>query len=101
MSVDYAALTREWQARLHQQQTKLAAAVYPPNAAGMRGAPANAILNPHPLGGGVAGVNAAAVVAANQRAGYETLAQQEGSGIPGLPPPGSLEYADYKQRGLL
>lgn len=101
MSVDYAALTREWRARLQQQQTKLTAAVYPPNPAGMRGAPANATLNPHPLGGVAAGANAALVVAANQRAGYLTLAQQEAGGIPGLPPPGSLEYADYKQRGLL
>jgi hypothetical protein len=99
--MDYNKLAREWFARLHQQQIKLAAAVKPPSTAGMSGAPANATLNPHPLGGVAAGANAALVDAVNVRAGNLTTAQQLAGGVPGLPPPGSLEYADYKQRGLL
>ena len=99
--MDYNQLAREAFARQHAQQIKLQAAVKPPSAAAMTGAPATATLNPHPLGGVAAGANAAAVVAAEQRVGYLTTAQQLALGNPGLPPPGSLQYADFKARGLL
>ncbi len=72
------------------------------SAGGFTGAPANAVLNPNPISqGGVAGPNAAAVIAAEQRVGSIPLAQQLGGGNPGTPPPGSLEYADWKRRGLI
>jgi hypothetical protein len=58
-------------------------------------------LNPNPIGGTAAGPNAAAVIAAEQSVGVETLAQQLASGNPGVPEPGSLEYEDWKRRGLL
>lgn len=48
-----------------------------------------------------AGRNAGAVIAAELKAGRETLAQQLSSGNPGIPEPGSLEYADWKRRGLI
>jgi hypothetical protein len=99
--MDYNQLAREAFARQHAQQIKLLAAVKSPPAAARGVAPANATLNPHPLGGVAAGANAALVVAAEQRVGYLTTAEQLAGGNPGLPSPGSLQYADYRQRGLL
>lgn len=72
------------------------------SAGGFTGAPANAQLNPNPISqGGAAGPNAAAVIATEQSVGSLTTAQQLALGNPGVPPPGSLEYADWKRRGLL
>ena len=99
--MDYNQLAREAFARQHAQQIRLLSVVKPPSTTAFVGAPATATLNPHPLGGVAAGANAAAVVAAEQRVGYLSLAQQSALGNPGLPQPGSLQYADFKQRGLL
>lgn len=43
----------------------------------------------------------AALEATLRSVGTETLKQQILSGNPGLPQPGSLEYADFKRRGIL
>jgi hypothetical protein len=43
----------------------------------------------------------AALEATERSVGYQTTAQALASGNPGLPQPGSLAYADFKQRGVL
>jgi len=61
-----------------------------------------AVLNPNPIGGVPAvGPNVGKVPAIEKTVGYVSTAQALATGNPGLPQPGSLQYADYKARGLL
>ena len=58
--------------------------------------------NPHSISqGGVAGPNAAKVLATEIPAGHLPLATQLGGGNPGLPEIGSLAYQDLVNRGLI
>ena len=58
-------------------------------------------VNPHPLGGGTAGANAAAVLAGDIAAGTLTEAQQISKQVAGLPEKGSLEWQYLVNAGAI
>ena len=65
-------------------------------------APASSAAAPSAPGAPIpAGKNALAVIAAEKSAGFETVAQQLASGNPGIPAPGTLEYASWVKAGWI